>query len=1245
MAAQAGSDIQDRDHRSTAPYTAQHPVPTVQRFRRRQNDQGSGSEAADSSGASEHENGGVRDRVKGPVKKMLGKENREASGDPYPTTNKNEADESSSQKGSETSRGAPGGSNTPDSEGETAFNDAASKDADGEQNFHQQIEGMDPRQKRKAFKKMERNTGGKEVTDPVTHLRIVQKDATDKDLAAASKNEPAAGTEPHTFTGVAGASKPDEQLSHEEEALQETHSGMQQLFPPPHFRETQAELARLYSDALFWAVIIISSLAAITMVCSMLLTERKASSTGSLILKILPVFGAIGVSSFVTALFIPTWLKNRTEAIWEEKVWTSANNQERKRSLKAPESTQWLNSLLASIWPLINPDLFTSLVDTLEDVMQASLPKLVRMISIEDLGQGSEAFRILGVRWLPTGAAARSVASDGKLKPQSKQQNDRVAPGEGSVENDDDAEDRSEDEQQIAEGMEAEQGDFVNLELAFAYKARTSGKSLKKKSQNAHLLLKFYLPGGVAVPVWVEVRGFIGTMRMRLQLTPDPPFVALATITFLGQPKADMSCIPLSKHNLDVMDVPLISSFVQSSINAALAEYVAPKSLTLDLKSMLVGDDFKKDTASRGILAVRIKRAYDFKAGDTDVMGIKKGSSDPYIAVGWAKYGKIISSTRKIMDEMQPSFEEWMYLLVGPEELNAEEILRIQLWDSDRTTADDDLGRVELDLKDIVNGSEPVSKLQDRKDGLTGLENQEKWPGTIEWAVGYFPKTRVTSDEVKISPHTQANDVEELKQQVMDNAEQKLREAKKGRDEENELSQQKEQDMIEQETQILISAPPRNDRPSGILSVQIHQITGLELEQGNKNTDNKKNDDGENEESDDLPSSYCNIIINHAKVFKTRTKPKNAKPFFNAGNERFIRDWRTAEVILSIRDSRVHESNPLLGIVHLPLAEIFKERSQVISTWPLVGGLGYGRARVSLVFRSVELQLPKQLLGWDYGTVEIIGAVTSKDLKKDLQRLNIKFRSSATTGKMRPVKDSSGQENTSANTMTWKPKHQNPSLYLAICNRYSSCLTICFRKTSLGNNSTAAFAIVWLKDLIDNEESTLSLDVWDTKSVSLKRASSCVDIDHGDAKPLGTIQLQLNFHPGLSGWHAAMKGKSQDLNDVLEVLDTAADHHLTSTSTSSVRSRSTSSSSSSSSSSSDSGNESNRRASSSGPLSQVKDYKQHHKQLHRRHRGLMQWKGVRTLDWMGKKIEHGRGKVEGLTRHGEAGGGGVETEV
>ncbi len=142
------------------------------------------------------------------------------------------------------------------------------------------------------------------------------------------------------------------------------------------------------------------------------------------------------------------------------------------------------------------------------------------------------------------------------------------------------------EEEAVREGMEAEEGDFVNMELAFAYRATSSGKSIERKAKNAHLYLKFYLPGQIAVPVWVELRGIIGIMRVRLQLTPPIPFLQPLHAHLLGTASGRSVLRSSSKHSLNVMNVPLISKFVQSSIDAALAEYVAPKSLTLDLKSM-----------------------------------------------------------------------------------------------------------------------------------------------------------------------------------------------------------------------------------------------------------------------------------------------------------------------------------------------------------------------------------------------------------------------------------------------------------------------------------------------------------------------------------------------------------------------------------------------------------------------------------------------------------------------------------
>lgn len=88
--------------------------------------------------------------------------------------------------------------------------------------------------------------------------------------------------------------------------------------------------------------------------------------------------------------------------------------------------------------------------------MQASLPKFVKMVRIADLGQGSEPLRILGVRWLREGAAS---------------------------------EDR--------DGMKAEEGDFINLEIALAYRSRPSSKTVSSKVKNAHLLLEFYLAGAI----------------------------------------------------------------------------------------------------------------------------------------------------------------------------------------------------------------------------------------------------------------------------------------------------------------------------------------------------------------------------------------------------------------------------------------------------------------------------------------------------------------------------------------------------------------------------------------------------------------------------------------------------------------------------------------------------------------------------------------------------------------------------
>jgi hypothetical protein len=1153
------------------------------------------------------------------------------------------------------------GQEQPEDNGEQDATDGADQEAPAAPDTPQDTSQVDPssadpKARRKATKKHKAERMEREVTDPVTHLPVRIFDFTDEALEELSENEPPHGSTPETYTGFRAKAKSDEQLQKEMDHMRKGQEEMNQQFPPPDFVAIRRDLENIEKKAFTIGLVGVGVL-----VFSVLFLERLLAGQGHSFVRRSITWTILGLAAlggmWAVAAGVRHWLSKRISSVWDDEVWDADRSKlEADSSQHDAESVRWLNSLLGSVWPLINPDLFISLADTLEDVMQASLPRLVRMVSVDDIGQGSEPIRILGVRWLPTAAAARSVGGDGKLRKASDGgHNDRTVPGEGEVEDGvAQSDEKSKEEsgkdqaQAVAEGMEAEDGDFINLEVAFAYRARTNKKASRMKDM--HLYLAFYLPGNLKLPIWVDLKGVVGTMRMRLQLTPDPPFFALCTITFLGQPKVQLSCQPLFKKMLNIMDLPLISQFVQSSVDAAMAEYVAPKSISLDLKDMLAGDDFKKDTVSRGVVVITIVRGYDFKCGDAGIPLIKDATSDPYISVGWAKFGKALWSTRLLMNEMNPVWQETAYLLVTPEELNVNERLRLQLWDSDRFTADDDLGRIEVDLKHIMKGEQTNGKMHKRCDGFRALEKGRDMPGKLEWNVGYFSKTRIQDCQLQQQTFDpKVRTMAQLRDSVDEACENKLREASIKGDEsaqdKKELEQQKAQELKERQDQMIISAPPPEGYPSGIFSIQIHQITGLELEKLSKDDNSSDVQDEEQETGDDLPSAYCNVIINHRKVFKTRTKPQNAKPFYNAGTERFIADWQNAEVHIGVRDSRVHEDDPLLGIVHLNLGELFKKRSQINGFFPLSGGVGFGRMRLSMVWRSVQLQAPPEALGWEIGTLEVKPEIKAINLPDGLGNLRLKLSTSLGSGKMYSSKQHNG----------WS-SYRHRSHWLAVQKRYSSCMSIRFRDKKLIGGNNAAFAVLWLRDIPDEEEREIELTVW---KGDFKRAIACSLEEPGEK--IGSIKLTLRFWSGLGQAHSKWANKDPDLKNVVEVLETARDNldeQEAGEKAGVIQDESGTEShggSDDNDSSTDDDSDSERRRKpkhetresndhSQGLVDQYREKRQEKKSEHRRHRGVMQFRLPRTARWAMHKGERVQDKVAGIFKH-HTREPGVETEV
>ncbi|KAI2632415.1 hypothetical protein GGR54DRAFT_34546 [Hypoxylon sp. NC1633] len=701
-----------------------------------------------------------------------------------------------------------------------------------------------------------------------------------------------------------------------------------------------------------------------------------------------------------------------------------------------PESVEWMNTLLGVVWGLINPDMFAAVADTLEDVMQASVPGIIENVKVADINQGNNPLRILSLRALPDSHMK-------ELKDEMHKENEKTK-----------------DPQELA--ADEEGGDYYNLEASFAYHAKPSAESVSAKAQNMGMQLVFYLGikglFGIPLPIWVELIGLVGTVRLRLQMSPEPPFLKAVTITLMGVPKVEAGCTPMIERGVNILNLPVISNFVNWAIKAAASMYVAPKSLTLDLGKMLSGDDIQKETNAMGILFIRIHKAVGLSKQDRQ--GSKGGGSDPYITVSFSKFGKPMYCTRVIQDDLNPVFEESCAIPVTADLIKVDEQLSMELWDSDRSSADDVVGKVELSLQKLI---QHPGKMYPQVSKLRGVKAESSMPGELHWEVGYFGKT-----QFRAALRTDGKDIS-LPKEIRDN---------------KELQDDKGAIQSDQEDAV-VHTPPDPLWPSGLLSVVVHQIVNLELanvkgSEGGKRKGGREyepaRDAGEikEESSKKLPNAYCTILLNDELVYKTRTKVVSSKPIFNAGTERFVRDWRSAIVTVTVRDSRNRQHDPIIGVVPLKLSDLMQTSSQVTRWYPLDGGIGFGRVRISLLFRSVELKLPPTQLGWEVGTFEFNSEKISSTIRgMDKSKAKLKLRTGGSSIVVKREQCSGEGENFEWNIsgITNNPRPRLPVQY-----RYRS--PVFFEFHFSGRRHAEHFAAIWLQELVDGEERDFDIPVW-----------------------------------------------------------------------------------------------------------------------------------------------------------------------
>lgn len=247
----------------------------------------------------------------------------------------------------------------------------------------------------------------------------------------------------------------------------------------------------------------------------------------------------------------------------------------------------------------------------------------------------------------------------------------------------------------------------------------------------------------------------------------------------------------------------------------------------------------------------------------------------------------------------------------------------------------------------------------------------------------------------------------------------------------------------------------------------------------------------------------------------------SSKPIFNAGTERFIRDWRSAIITVTVRDQRYRQHDPILGVVPLRLTDILQTSSQVTRWYPLDGGIGFGRIRIALLFRSIETRLPPNMLGWEVGTFEFLSdriLVTGYGSPTKL-----KLRTGGSTGF---IQKSHCHRLDEGDGMYWDigSNERKNAIRLPIKFRYRSPVVFEFK-----GRGDKAYALIWMHHLVDNETTDINIPIWTTKNgprliqnyVTEENARAKKAPGLEDLIEVGRLQFRCHFKAGTDESHEA----------------------------------------------------------------------------------------------------------------------------
>lgn len=261
------------------------------------------------------------------------------------------------------------------------------------------------------------------------------------------------------------------------------------------------------------------------------------------------------------------------------------------------------------------------------------------------------------------------------------------------------------------------------------------------------------------------------------------------------------------------------------------------------------------------MLAIAIHRAEDLISADVN------GYSDPYVSLSFSRFAKPLYATRIIERTLSPHWEELAFLRVSPDDVAESEKVRFTVWDSDRVSADDPLGKVEIGLPELVQHPGKIWSM--RSEELQAYHPGYKVGGRLTFSIGYFTY-------LKTVPTSQSADLP-MPAGIATSERTLFTERQTELEDEEGGSSPAHRYGERMRAALDGKVPPSVETRSGMLVIQIHQIANLEVPGTREHVGRHKK--GENLEHGSVPSTYTHVIVNDQKVYETRVKRHMTDPY------------------------------------------------------------------------------------------------------------------------------------------------------------------------------------------------------------------------------------------------------------------------------------------------------------------------------------------------------------------------------